>query len=478
MASKRTKLRTDGLRRRVKEAPAPAAENAAAENAAAENAAAAKDAPAVKTWPEQVIGGKYVRLLEKYMQQLRGESEHGNRQLYLDDVFATYLLAFFNPTIRSLRTIEDFSQTRQAQKHVSIQKICKSTLSDFNKLADPERLQPIIQTLRKQLSRRQGGHPSPSNNLQALLNRTIAVDGTFVPAVADVAWAIANSNNHGAVRHRARLDARLNVSTWLPEAIVVPDAGQSEADCAIEHLQSGRIYLYDRGYMSYALIKAHYHETKTPEDTVFAAKDAAFVVEDAAVKSFFVVRFKAVGNNSSALDDAVDRLLTDEDRAAGVVSDRVGRFTSNHARGVGISNTALREVVVLYEDKGEPKTLRLITNLRNVSARTIVLLYQNRWQVELFFRWFKSFGNFSHLISHDRKGVLMHLYVTIIAMLLMHLHTGYRPSKYMFALLSQVAAGGATLDEIMPILRERERRKELDRLSAARRLAKKKAAGK
>jgi hypothetical protein len=66
--------------------------------------------------------------------------------------------------------------------------------------------------------------------------------------------------------------------------------------------------------------------------------------------------------------------------------------------------------------------------------------------------------------------------VTIIAVLLMHLHTGYRPSKYMFALLSQVAAGAATLDEIMPIFRERERRKELDRASAARRSAKKKSA--
>ena len=47
----------------------------------------------------------------------------------------------------------------------------------------------------------------------------------------------------------------------------------------------------------------------------------------------------------------------------------------------------------------------------------------------------------------------------------------------MFAMLSQVAAGAATLEEIMPILRERERRKELDRASAARRRAKKKAAG-
>ena len=95
--------------------------------------------------------------------------------------------------------------------------------------------------------------------------------------------------------------------------------------------------------------------------------------------------------------------------------------------------------------------------------------------MELFFRWFKSIGKLGHLVSHNSKGVLTHLYVIIIATQLMYLHTGYRPSKYMFALLSQVAAGAATLDEIIPILRERERRKELDRASAARRRAKRKS---
>ena len=134
----------------------------------------------------------------------------------------------------------------------------------------------------------------------------------------------------------------------------------------------------------------------------------------------------------------------------------------------------MREVLISYVDQGQRKTLRLLTNLLDVPARTVGWLYRARWQVELFFRWFKSIGHFGHLISYSSEGVLTHLYVTIIAMLRMYLHTGYRPSKYRFALLSQVAAGAATLDEIVPILRERERRKELDLASAARRRAKKK----
>ena len=342
----------------------------------------------VKEWPEPIIGGKYVRLLEKYVRQLRAETGHGNRRLYLDDVFVAYLLAFFNPLVRSLRTLEDFSQTGRVRKHLSIGKICKSTLCDFNKLADPQRLEPILHALRGQLVRKQRGQSIPDNDLTALLDQTIAVDGTFIPAVAEVAWAIANRNNHGSVKHRARLDARIHVSSWLPEAIVVPEPGQSEADSAIEHLQAGRIYLYDRGYMSFDLLRAHYEE----------------VGDDAAVKSHFVARYKPAGGNSPALFDAENRPLTDDDLAAGVVSDRVGYFRSDSARRAGIQQVKLREVVIPYEDQGVPKTLRILTNLLEVSAKVIALLYQFRWQVELFFRWFKSYGNFGHLICHGRDG--------------------------------------------------------------------------
>ena len=55
---------------------------------------------------------------------------------------------------------------------------------------------------------------------------------------------------------------------------------------------------------------------------------------------------------------------------------------------------------------------------------------------------------------------------------MMYLHTGFRPSKYAMALLAAVGQG-ATLEEILPILQERERQCELARQSAAKRRAKK-----
>lgn len=405
-------------------------------------------------WPEQVVGGKYVRLLEKHVRALRDERPHGNRELFLDDVFIVSLLAFHNPVLRTLRTIEDFSQTRQAQKHLSIRRICKSTLSDFHQLADPTRLEPILAALRGELSRK-GAASGPPGELESLLKRTVAVDGTFLPALADVAWAVGSRNqNQQLPRYRARIDCQLNVHSFLPELIVVPEPQESESDSARRHIQAGLLYVYDRGFSSYELINAHYEPDPA---SASGWRD----------KAQFVIRYKPAGGNAPALEDAIDQPLTAADRAAGVVSDRVGYFRSSKPSRHAILPVLLREVTIVTTESGQPSTLRLITNLIDVPAATIGLLYRQRWQIELFFRWLKSVANFSHLICHTREGLLTQLYVTLIGVLLMYLHTGYRPSKYLFALLS----AGAGLDELLPILRERERQCELARQSTARRRA-------
>ncbi len=158
-----------------------------------------------------------------------------------------------------------------------------------------------------------------------------------------------------------------------------------------------------------------------------------------------------------------------------MVQDRLVRFSSENAAKLGLQHVELREVIIEYEEDGETKTLRLLTNILDIAAHLIGDLYRHRWQVELFFRWLKSYGNFRHLISQTKQGMQLSLYVAIIGIMLMYLHTGFRPSKYMFAMMSQVTSGGTTLEDITPVLRERERRCELARQSQRLRNAKKRA---
>ena len=69
--------------------------------------------------------------------------------------------------------------------------------------------------------------------------------------------------------------------------------------------------------------------------------------------------------------------------------------------------------------------------------------------------------------------MLLSFYVAVVGATLMYLHAGHRPSKYLFSLMGLVASGSATLEEIMPILQERERRNQLERDRVARKRAKK-----
>jgi transposase len=394
-------------------------------------------------WPEKIIGATHIRTLQKLRAELREQEPHDNRRLFLDDVFVASLLAFFNPTLRTLRTIEDFSQTRQAQKHLSIPKLCKSTFSDFNKLAQPERLQPILDHLRREILKPGPARPRLAGPLLDLHRKILAVDGTFLKAASTVAWAI---RRRGA-KTGARLDFHLDVETWLPELIVIPEHGEGEATTARDTITAGAIHIYDRGLFSFELIEAH-------------APQAAD----------FVMRVREPGDRVPKLIEIEARPLTEADREAGILSDRLVRLAgSQHAQA---PTTVLREVVIIPADRSRGP-VHLLTTLLDVDAWIIALLYRNRWQVELFFRWIKSYARFDHLISHTREGVLLNFYVAVIGVTLMYLQTGYRPSKYLFSLMGMVANGSASLEEIMLILRERERRNQLERDRLARKRAEK-----
>ena len=392
-------------------------------------------------WPEKILGAKHLHSLERLIAQLRGENAHGNRALFLDDVFVAYLLAFFNPALRTLRTLEDFSQTRQAQKHLSIPKLCKSTLSDFNKLADPARLQPILDHLRRHVLK--PGRTKAAEPFSTLHRRILAVDGTFLKAAAAVTWAIRRRGS----KTGARLDFHVDVETWLPELIVIPEHGEGEARTAVDSITKDAIHLYDRGIFSFELIAAH------------PPKNADFVM-----------RMREPGPRCPQLETVETRELTAEARAADVTSDRLVRLVGSSHREA--PDMILREVVIVSADDPE-NPLHLLTTLLDVDASVIAILYRNRWQIELFFRWLKSYARFDHLISHTREGVLMNFYVAVICVTLLYLHTGYRPSKYLFIMMGMVANGSASLEEILPILRERERQCQMQRDRVARQRAEK-----
>ena len=75
------------------------------------------------------------------------------------------------------------------------------------------------------------------------------------------------------------------------------------------------------------------------------------------------------------------------------------------------------------------RPIRLITDLLELPAYIIGLLYQQRWPIELFFRWLKVHNHFTHMVTHNREGMHFIFYVLVIALLLHTLLRGRPPSK-------------------------------------------------
>ena len=176
--------------------------------------------------------------------------------------------------------------------------------------------------------------------------------------------------------------------------------------------------------------------------------------------SDFVLRVKEQLN----FDSREQQTLDADDIEVGVIGDRLGDLSGSphtHARRV-VPKDLLREVLV-FDPEHPDKPLRLITSLLDLPAGVIAQLYRWRWQIELFFRWLKVHAHFRHLISHSRNGMTLGFYVAVIAVLLMYLRTGRPMSKYAFNLLSFVASGQTTLQNILPILERRERECERER---------------
>ena len=406
-----------------------------------------------KIKPELITGQRYLTMIQGYLGRLRSLYVHHNRVLFFDDVLTVYLVAFFNPVLRSLRCIEDVSQFPGINQHLNVDAVCKSTLSEANALFDPAHLQGLIADLRRDLP----NLDQIDGQLGELLRQVEIFDGSFFRVAADVAWAVQSNNQHtkgkGAKGKGGSAYIRLNCQFCLVTGNVSGVSinggdGVGEGSAAGRFVEADRIYLFDAGVVSFAYL-----------DTILSAG------------SHFVCCL-AAGVKFAATEE---RALTDADREAGVISDRIGKLSGSDRRTA--PGATVREVIFSFTGRdGTTKIMRLLTDMLDLPACIVTHLYRHRWQIELFFRWLKVHASFRHLTSHSRNGVALSFHIAVIAMLLMSLITQRPLSKYGYTMLSMCAAGMGDVSDMLAILENRERQAKRQReLQAAKRAAKKPA---
>lgn len=373
--------------------------------------------------------GLFARLHEVGCQRDRA----GNRVLHFDQYCCLILLYLFNPVVTSIRSLQQASELNKVQKKLGCARASLGSLSESSHVFEPELLKAIIAELGEQLQ------PLAADSRLADLRHTVTlVDGTLIKALPRIAEAMWLTTRTGTKHHAWRLHTQFALDKHVPLRMDLTNgrnSGDSDEKTVLrQHLKPDHCYVMDRWYAQYTLLNDIHH-----------------------VQSSYVCRLR----DNTSPEVIEDRPLSAEALAAGVLSDQIVRLGLSKSRAARPDHP-LRLVMVRitpHEKRSHRKgntgagpsdgILRIVTNLLDPPAEIIALLYQHRFTIELFFRFFKHVLGCRHLLSDHRRGIEIQTYCAIIACMLISLTTGRKPTLRTYEMICYYFTGLADENELL-----------------------------
>jgi hypothetical protein len=324
-----------------------------------------------KIQEKDLTGLKYFDTLAPLLKRLHDDAcerdKAGNRDLHFDQYCLLVLLYLFNPMVTSLRGIQQASELAKVQQKLGCPRVSLGSLSEAASVFDADRLLGIIAELGAELK------PLGRDVRLKDLNLTLTlVDGTLLAALPKLMQASWLKSQTGSGLVKWRLHTHFEVDRYVPPRIdVTPNGGGEHDERAVleRTIESDRLYVMDRGYAKFTLFNA-----------IVAAK------------SSYVCRLR----DNSVYEVVEERQLTAADRAAGVLSDQVVRLGES-GKADARPDHAVRLVCVKcspHTSRGKYQggstgpssdgVLRIATNLLDVPAEIIALIYSRRWTIEVY----------------------------------------------------------------------------------------------
>jgi hypothetical protein len=381
------------------------------------------------TEPE-LSGFRYFQQLAPLLARLHDVGCHrdkaGNRQLHYDQYCLLILLFFFNPVVQSLRGLQQASTLGKVQKLLGCSRAALGSLSEAVQVFDPARLREIVGEIADRLP------PITRDSRFSELREVVTlVDGTLLAALPRLT-AVA-CDTPPSKKSAGRLHAQFEVFRHVPvrmDLTAGDNRGPANEKAMLHaHLQAGRCYVMDRGYEQFALFNAI-----------------------CAAGSSYVCRVR----DDHHFTPTEVRPLSDADLASGVTFDAVGQLGSPKSKRIEHPDHPLRTVHIRmtpHPKRGAgnstPVTLVLVTNLLDLPAELIGVLFHYRWAIELFFRFFKHVLGCRHLLSHDPDGIQIQTYCAIIACLVITLASGRKPSLRTYEMVCFYFSGLADEEELI-----------------------------
>jgi hypothetical protein len=389
---------------------------------------------------DQLHGMKQLRrvagLLSSLHQAGCDRDKAANRQLHFDDYVLLILLYLFNPLIDSMRILQKVSELPEVQSRLGIKRFSLGSFSESCRVFDPAMLQGVVDQLAKDLLpvQRQA-------LLKELPGKLTLVDSTVIQTLCTVAEAMFLPLGEGRHTHAWRLHLQLDVDHHVPGAWEITEpknTGVSDEKSVLRRrLAAGHTYVMDRWYAQFTL----WNDIKS-------------------AGSSYVCRVR----DNSVYDVIENRPLDQQARDAGVISDQIVKIGLSKKPGDRADHPTRLICITCtpHQKRGKSRqrgggqtgptsdgTLRIVTDLLDVPAHIIAFLYEYRWTIEVFFRFFKQTLGCRHLLSARIEGVQIQVYAAVICCLMLNALTGKKPNKWMVTLMSLYLQGLASDDDVL-----------------------------
>ena len=204
-----------------------------------------------------------------------------------------------------------------------------------------------------------------------------AFDSTTIDLCLSVFWWAKFRKKKGGIKVHALYD----IETQIPAFFHITTASVHDSKAMDEiPYETGAYYIFDRAYNCFKSL---------------------FRIES--IGSYFVVRAKS--NLQFKAKKWKCRLPKN------VLSDAIGELTIYKSS----KDYPMQIRKVCYWDEEQKREFTFLTNAMKLSPLQVAELYKNRWQVELFFKWFKQHLKIKKFWGNTENAVRIQIYSAITA---------------------------------------------------------------
>lgn len=222
-----------------------------------------------------------------------------------------------------------------------------------------------------------------NKKVRKAVEKILIIDSSHLTATPTMSWAKHRKGKNGLKLHM------VSDSDTIPQAFLLKNGNSSDKKSLQWAIQGGYTYIFDRGYNDYSMF------------CWIEEQGASFVTRAWSNIQYRIVKRRKVGHHQ---------------KNKGIVLDAEIEVIRSRKTG---ERAQFRMIVFEFIDaNGEQQTFTVLTNRRDLRADDIATLYRNRWNIEVFFYWIKTYLKVEHWMSRSPNGVLIQVYTALISYLL------------------------------------------------------------